>query len=163
MLSEETAAGQYPLESVQMVNRIALEVEHSVDESKFRWDFDEGPNLGDAITRSAYNIARGVDAAAILTPTWSGSTARLVSRFRPKQPIIAQTPSERGALFLAFCWGVVPILIPSAQTLDEQLRLSVMAARDSGIVRTDELVVITGGTPLHSPGTTNFIKVESVP
>ena len=162
MLSEETAVGQYPLESVEVMNRIAAEVEDAVDETKFRWDFEEGPSMSDAITRSGYNIARGVHAAAIITPTWSGSTARLVARFRPKQPIIATTPNSTAARFLEFCWGVVPVSIPSADTLDEQLRLSVDAAREAGIVRKGELVVITGGTPLHSPGTTNFIKVETV-
>ena len=162
MLSEETAAGQYPFESVQTMDRIALEVENSLDAGKFQWGFGERPGTSDAITRSSFNIARGVKATGIITPTWSGYTARLVSRFRPKQPIIATTANRFTASFLAFCWGVHPILVSSADTIEEQLRLSVDAARDSGLVQPSDLVVITGGTPLHSPGTTNFIKVEQV-
>ena len=162
MLSEETAAGNYPLESVQMMDRIAREVEASVDETKFRWDFEGPPSVNEAIGRSGYNIARGVGAAAIITPTFSGSTARLVARFRPRQPIIATTPNKRTAYFLSFCWGVVPLSIASAETTDDQLDFSVDAALSAGLVKHGDLVVLTGGTPLHIPGTTNFIKVERV-
>jgi pyruvate kinase len=162
MLSEETAAGQFPLEAVAMMHRIAVEVEDAMDESKFRWDFHEKPSMHDAITRSSYNIARGVGATGIITPTWSGSTARLVARFRPRQPIIATTPNATTANFLAFCWGVVPLEIAIAETMDDQLALSIEAAANAGLVGHGELVVITGGTPLQIPGTSNFIKVERV-
>ena len=162
MLSEETAVGSYPVESVQMMNRIALEMEASVDETRFRWDFDGQPSVNEAISRSGYNIARGTQSAVIITPTWSGSTARLVARFRPQQPIIATTPNQGTANFLSFCWGVVPLSISSAETIDDQLRFSVDAALEAGWVRKGDLVVLTGGTPLHIPGTTNFIKVERV-
>ena len=162
MLSEETAVGSYPVESVQMMNRIAVEAEASVDEIRFRWDFDGEPSVNEAISRSSYNIAKDTQAVVIITPTWSGFTARLVSRFRPRQPIIATTPNKEAARFLSFCWGVVPLSISSAETTDDQLRLSVDAAREAGWVQKGDLVVLTGGTPLHSPGTTNFIKVERV-
>jgi len=162
MLSEETAAGNYPLEAARMMDRIAREVETELDEGKFRWDFSSEANVSDAITRSGFNVARGTRAAAIITPTWSGSTARLVARFRPRQPIVATTPNPATFHFLALCWGVEPLSIPSAETIDEQLRQSVAAARAAGWARENDLVVLTGGTPLHVPGTTNFIKVERV-
>ncbi len=162
MLSEETAAGSYPLEAVQMMHRIATEVESSVDEGKFRWQPDGETKVSDSISRSAYNIARATGARAIITPTWSGSTPRLVSRFRPVQAIVATTPNESTMYFLSFCWGVVPLLIASADTTADQLHSAVDAARNSGWVRSGELVVITGGNPLHIAGTTNFIKVERV-
>ncbi len=162
MLSEETAAGKYPVESVRTMDRIAASVEDSIDEGKFQWDFHERPGTSDAITRSSYNIARGVGAAAIITPSWSGYTPRLVSRFRPRQPIIATTPNRISAHFLAFCWGVVPLRIATATSIEEQLRLSIEAAKGTGLVRPGDRIVVTGGTPLHSPGATNFIQVERV-
>ena len=163
MLSEETAAGSYPLEAAQMMHRIAMEVESSVDEGKFRWgDLDGETTVSDAISRSAYNIARGTGAAAIITPTWSGSTARLVARFRPAQDIIAATPNKAAVYFLSLCWGIAPLLVASAGTTEEQFSFAVNAARNAGWVRPGDLVVITGGTPLHIPGTTNFIKVQRV-
>jgi pyruvate kinase len=144
-----------------MMDRIARKVEGAIVEEHFQWDFDT-PSTNDAITRSSFNIARGINAAAIVTPTWSGSTPRLVSRFRPRQPIIATTPNKKTAGFLALCWGVMPVSISSAETIDDQLRLSVEAARNSGLVKDGDQIVITGGTPLHISGTTNFIKVEQV-
>lgn len=162
MLSEETAAGNYPVEAVHMMVRIATEVESSVDEGKFRWDIEGNTTVNDAISRSAYNIARGTGARAIVTPTWSGSTARLVARFRPRQTIVATTPNKAAVFFLCFCWGVQPVLIPSAGSTDEQLRFAVNAARDAGWIETGDLIVITGGTPLQIPGTTNFINVERI-
>lgn len=162
MLSEETAAGSYPLEAAQMMHRIATEVESSVDEGKFRWELDGQTTVSDAISRSAYNIARGTGATAIITPTWSGSTPRWVSRFRPAQPIIAATPNKAAVYFLSLCWGIEPLLIASADTTAEQFSFAVDAARNAGWVRSGDLVVITGGTPLHIPGTTNFIKVQRV-
>ncbi len=162
MLSEETAVGAYPLEAVRMMDRIALAVESSVDETKFRGDASDYPNVNDAISRSSYNVARGTGAGAIITPTWSGSTARLVSRFRPRQPIIAPSPNQATVQFLSFCWGIVPLSIPPADTIDDQLRYSLEAARKAGCVQKGQLVVITGGTPLHVAGTTNFIKVDRI-
>lgn len=162
MLSEETAVGNYPVQAVEMMDRIAVEVESSVDEGQFRWDIEGRTTVNDAISRSAYNIARGTQAQLIITPTWSGSTARLVARFRPRQPIVATTPNSAAVYFLCFCWGIVPLSIPSVDSTEEQLRFAVDAARSAGWVQAGDLVVITGGTPLHVPGTTNFINIERV-
>ena len=101
-------------------------------------------------------------AAAIITPTWSGSTACLVSRFRPKQPILAMTPNEAALDFLSLCWGVTPISIPLSDTMDDMIRFSIDAALRAGHVSTGQRVIITGGAPLHVAGKTNFIKVERV-
>ena len=144
------------------MHRIASEVESGVDEEMFRWELDGETIVSDAISRSAYNIARGTGATAIITPTWSGSTPRLVARFRPSQTIIAATPNQAAVYFLSFCWGIVPLLIASADTTDDQFSLAVDGARNAGWVQSGDLVVITGGSPLHIPGTTNFIRVERV-
>jgi len=161
MLSEETAAGQYPAEAVVMMDRIARSAESCLDELKFENIPIEG-GTEDAISRASYFIAKEIGAAAIVTPTWSGSTACLVSRFRPKQPILATTPNESALDFLGLCWGVIPVLIPSADTTDDVIRLSINAARQAGNLTSGQQVIITGGAPLHVAGKTNFIKVERV-
>jgi pyruvate kinase len=161
MLSEETAAGRYPAEAVMMMDRIARSAEGSLDESKFE-NMPSVNSTADAISRSSYFVAKQIGAAAIITPTWSGSTPCRVSRFRPKQPIIATTPNEAVLDFLSLCWGVIPILIPPAETMDDMIRYSMEAAHRAGHLEVGQHVVLTGGAPLHLPGSTNFIKVETV-
>lgn len=161
MLSEETAAGKYPTEAVMMMDRIARSAELSLDPLKFENTPMEA-GTSDAISRASYFIAKEIGAAAIITPTWSGSTACLVSRFRPKQPILASTPNEAALDFLSLCWGVVPIPIPPSDTLDDMIRFSVAAARKAGYIDSGQQVIITGGAPLHVAGKTNFIKVDRV-
>jgi pyruvate kinase len=161
MLSEETAAGKYPTEAVMMMDRIARSAESALDELKFE-NIPMEAGTGDAISRSSYFIAKEIGAAAIITPTWSGSTACLVSRFRPKQPILATTPNEAALDFLSLCWGVIPILILPSDTLDDMIRFSIQAAQRAGYLETGQQVIITGGVPLHVAGKTNFIKVDRV-
>ena len=161
MLSEETAAGKYPSESVIMMDRIARAAESALDELKFE-NIPIEAGTSDAISRASYFIAKEIGAAAIITPTWSGSTACLVSRFRPKQPILATTPNEACLDFLSLCWGVVPIAIPASDTLDEVIRFSMDSALRAGYIESGQQVIITGGAPLRVAGKTNFIKVERV-
>jgi pyruvate kinase len=161
MLSEETAAGKYPIEAVMMMDRIVRSAETSLDAQKFEHRKESG-NTRDSISRSSYHIAREIGAAAIITPTWSGSTASLVARFRPRQPILATTPNEMALDFLSLVWGVIPVRIPSGETIDDMIRFSIDAARKAGHLQSGDTVVITGGAPLHVAGTTNFLKVERV-
>jgi len=161
MLSEETAAGKYPVEAVMMMDRIVRSAETSLDISKFEHPPDLS-STGDSISRSSYYIAKEIGAAAIVIPTWSGSTASLVSRFRPKQPILATTPNEQALDFMALVWGVIPILIPESDTIDDLIRFSIDAARKAGHLHAGQHVVITAGVPMHVAGKTNFIRVEKV-
>ena len=161
MLSEETAAGKYPSEAVIMMDRIARAAESALDELKFE-NIPIEAGTSDAISRASYFIAKEIAAAAIITPTWSGSTACLVSRFRPKQPILATTPNEAALDFLSLCWGVVPISIPPSDSLDDVIRFSIDSARRAGYIESGQQVIITGGAPLGVAGKTNFIKVERV-
>jgi pyruvate kinase len=161
MLSEETAAGKYPIESVMIMDRLARTTEAALDPVKFE-NIAAQTSTADAISRSSYLIAREIRAAAIVTPTWSGSTAARVARFRPKQPIFATTPNDTALDFLSLCWGVVPLHIPSSNTLDDMIRLSLEAGRRAGYLDSGNEVVVTGGAPLHAAGNTNFIKVERV-
>jgi pyruvate kinase len=161
MLSEETAAGKYPVEAVTMMDRIVRSAETSLDIHKFEHPKEMG-SAHDSISRSSYHIAREIGAAAIVVPTWSGSTAALVSRFRPKQPILATTPNETALDFLSLSWGVVPLFIPECETIDDMIRFSIKAAQKAGHLHPGDQVVVTGGAPLHSAGRTNFLKVEKV-
>jgi len=161
MLSDETAVGKYPAESVMMMDRIARTAEGSLDELKFE-NIPIEHTTSDAISRAAYSVAKECGADAIITPTWSGSTACRVSRFRPKQPILAMTPNEATLDFLSLCWGVIPIPIPESDTLEDVIRFSIAAARRVGHAESGAHVIITGGAPVHVPGNTNFIKVERV-
>ena len=161
MLSDETAAGKYPAEAVMMMDRIARSAEAALDELKFE-NIPIEAGTEDAISRASYFIAKELSAAAIITPTWSGATACLVSRFRPKQPILATTPNEAALDFLSLCWGVIPVQIPRSDTMDDMIRFSIKAARQAGYLESGQHVIITGGAPLHVAGKTNFIKVDRV-
>jgi len=161
MLSEETAAGKYPVEAVMMMDRIVRSAETNLDVLKFQHQ-PELANTRDSISRSSYYIAKEIGAAAIITPTWTGSTASYVARFRPQQPILATTPNEQALDFMTLAWGVVPLLIPQSDTTEDLIRFSIKAARKTGLVHSGQHVVITGGAPLHVSGSTNFIKVEKV-
>lgn len=162
MLSEETAMGAYPVEAVTMMDRIARSAERSLDPLVFE-DLPMDPGTSDAISRAAHLIARDTAAAAIVTPTWSGSTACLVSRFRPKQPILASTPNDRALDFLALSWGVVPLKTSRSTNIEDMVRQTIRVARRAGLLTSGQNVVVTGGAPLQVTGTTNFIRVERVP
>jgi pyruvate kinase len=144
-----------------MMDRISRAAEAALDELKFE-NIPIEAGTSDAISRASYFIAKEIGAAAIITPTWSGSTACLVSRFRPKQPILATTPNEAALDFLSLCWGVIPVAIPPSDTMDNMIRLSIERARNAGYVESGQQVIITGGAPLHVAGKTNFIKVDRV-
>jgi pyruvate kinase len=161
MLSEETAVGKYPVEAVMMMDRIARSAEPALDPLKFE-NITVQSSTADATSRSSYFIAKELQAAAIITPTWSGSTASRVARFRPRQQIIATTPNETIHDFLSLCWGVTPLRITAPETVDEMIRSSIEAGRRAGYLDAGQEIVITGGMPLSPAGKTNFIKVETV-
>jgi pyruvate kinase len=161
MLSEETAVGNFPVDAVRVMDRIVRSAETALDHRKFEHQKELG-NVRDSISRSSYHTAKEINARAIITPTWSGSTANLVARFRPSQPILATTPNESTLDFLALSWGVTPLFIPPTASIDDMIQFSIDAARKAGHIRSGDLVVVTGGAPLHVAGTTNFLKVEKV-
>jgi len=165
MLSEETAVGKYPVESVAMMARIAREAERipSACDGLRPGGLDPLPgSLPGAVACAASSLAAGVRAAVIVTFTRSGSTARLVSRCRPEVPILALTPEERTRRQLALCWGVLPVLGEDLGRTDEMAAAALEAAKKAGLVRKGQTVVITAGVPTGVPGTTNLIKVEIV-
>jgi pyruvate kinase len=163
MLSEETASGQFPVEAFQMMAKIAQSAEEEFPHSQFlRSERDEGMNLQQAITYTASLLAQEVDAKVIVTPTESGSTARWVSKVRPRQPILALSQHLSTVRELNLCWGVYPILSPGWNDTDEMLERSKRVSKELGMASGGEKIVVIAGVPISVRGTTNLIKVEVV-
>ncbi|WP_202080759.1 pyruvate kinase [Caldalkalibacillus salinus] len=164
MLSGETAAGDYPLESVKTMAKIAERTEAAIEyrEWMMHRDVEQQNSITGAISQAVCNAALDLDAAAILTPTESGYTARMVSRYRPKSCIIAVTNHEKVVRKLALVWGVHPVLADHVHSTDEMLDSSVDSAVQTGFVKHGDLVVITAGVPVRESGTTNLMKIHVV-
>lgn len=164
MLSGETAAGAYPLEAVRTMADIAKRAETAVD---FRKNLAGAYNNGnisvsDAISHASCATALDLGAAAIIIPTHSGTTARMVSRFRPSMPIIAAVVDEHVRRRLSLIYGVYSVIVVFSENTDEALDNSVKGAVDGGYVQNGELVIITAGIPVGVSGTTNMLKVHVV-
>jgi pyruvate kinase len=164
MLSGETAAGKYPIESLQTMSRIAERAESALDyrEILIRQSQAQQISVTESISQSVANCALDLQAKAIITSTESGYTARMVSKYRPKAPIFAVTPNESSMRRLALIWGVIPIRGEKARTTDEMFELAVDSVMQAGYIRLGDIVVITAGVPVGRSGTTNLIKVHHV-
>jgi len=161
MLSGETAVGQYPVEALATMARIAETAEASMAEAGCV------PWLGHkdvtrAVSGAACELAHDLDLAAIVSATQSGATARAVSRNRPKAPIVALTPNERVARQLRVVWGVNPVCVEPHVSLDDMLDDAVVQARQLGLAKTGDLVLITAGVNMNVTGATNLIQVQPV-
>jgi len=163
MLSEETASGQFPVEAFQMMAKIARSAEEEFPHSLFLGrKTDDGMNVQRAITRAASLLAEEVGAKVIITPTESGSTARWVSKLRPRQPILALSRHISTVRELNLCWGVTPVLVPDWKDTDAMLERSKRIPKELEMASTGGKIVIIAGVPISLPGTTNLIKVEIV-
>jgi pyruvate kinase len=162
MLSEETAIGRFPVEAVTMMAAIATDAESSFPFDVWIHRFETGGPLPDAVARAACSMAADINAAAIVTCTQSGGTARRVARYRPRAPILAPTPHAETCRRLALVWGVTPLLNQSQPTTDELIAGALGAALASTRVRRGDTVVITAGVPVGHPGMTNLIKVDTL-
>jgi pyruvate kinase len=162
MLSGETAVGEYPVEAVAYMDRIALAVEPSIDYRHELPEANENPTIGQAMSNAACDLAEALQAKAILVPTFTGRTANAVARLRPHRPIVALTHVDWAMRQLALEWGVTPLLISETSDVEELWRLALDAAKKAGIVEAGDRVVITAGTAVNIPGTTNVIKVDVV-
>jgi pyruvate kinase len=160
MLSGETAVGEYPLEAVSYMDRIARAVEPSIDYRHEIPEAEHHPTIGGAMSNAACDVAEALQAKAILVPTYRGKTASSVARLRPQRPIIALTHIDWALRQMALEWGVTPIHMDEAPNVEELWNMSVRAARDAGLVETGDRVVITAGTAVNLPGSTNVIRVD---
>ncbi|MED3564470.1 pyruvate kinase [Bacillus xiapuensis] len=164
MLSGETAAGMYPVEAVQTMHNIASRAEQALDHKEIlsTRSKDTEHNLTDAIGQSVAHTALNLDVNSIITPTASGHTARMISKYRPKAPIVAVTSNDSVSRRLSLVWGVYPQLGRMCTTTDEMLEIAVEESVNSGIVKHGDLVVITAGVPVGEAGTTNLMKIHVV-
>jgi len=160
MLSGETAMGEFPIEAVEVMNRIACAVEPSLDYRHEIPHADDEPTIGQAMSNAACDIAEALSAKAILVPTFTGRTASAVARLRPRRPIIAITHHVHSLRHMALEWGVTPLEIPETDDVEDLWTQALTAARSSGIVSAGDRLVITAGTAVNIPGSTNVIKVD---
>ena len=163
MLSGETAVGHYPVESAAFMDKISRVVEPTL---AYRHELAQAadqpfPTVGEAMSNAACDIAEVLGAAAILVPTYSGRTASAVARHRPRRPIIAVTHRRQSMQQLALEWGVVAAEIEESKNVEDLWSRALEAARESGLVTAGDRIVITAGTAVNVPGTTNLIKVET--
>jgi pyruvate kinase len=160
MLSQETAIGEYPVQAVAYMDRIATAIEPSLG---YRHEIpvaEDNPTIGQAMSNAACDIAEALEATALLVPTFSGRTASAVARLRPRRPIIGLTHHQDSMQHMALEWGVTPLHVPEAADVEELWTSAIDQARRSGIVKPGDRVVITAGTAVNIPGSTNVIKVE---
>ena len=164
MLSGETAAGLYPLESVQTMNKIAERTEQSLDYRSIVSKRSKGKeaNMTEAISQAVAHTSINLKVKAVLAPTESGNTARMIAKYRPGVPIIAISGSLQTTQMLTLVWGVQPLLCGRVQTTDEILELAVDESLKHGFVDHGDVVVITAGVPVGEAGTTNLMKVHVI-
>jgi pyruvate kinase len=162
MLSGETAVGEYALEAVEYMDRIARVVEPSLGYRHQLPDPAEQPTIGQAMSNVACDLAETLRAKAIVVPTYTGTTASAVARLRPRRPILALTHNHYAWQQLALEWGVTPLSMPEAGDVEELWEQSIVTARSSGILHQGDRVVLTAGTAVNMPGSTNVIKVDVV-
>lgn len=161
MLSGETANGNYPIEAVETMVRVAVTVEYSPEyyqKMRETFEMDLHGEVSRIVSQSAYQTAREVNASAIITPTLSGNTARMVSMFRPKQPILAVTPHPQVERQLLLNWGVFPLFAELVTDSDDMVQNAIKSAHDSGAVRISDKIVMVSGFPL-SASVVNTIRV----
>jgi pyruvate kinase len=164
MLSGETTIGQYPLEALRTMVKIAerTEIELQLRTALAAPSRTRTKNIAEAVSHATREVAQDLDAAAIITPTVSGHTARTVAKYRPQAPIVAVTPSPMVQRQLCLYWGVYPLLAKRTANTDQMLADAVHAAREHGLVESGDLVVVTGGAAGSAPGTTDVIKVQVI-
>ena len=164
MLSGETAAGAYPVEALKTMSAIAERTENEVHYRDNRLvDASNGQiSVSDATAHAACLTAKDVNASAIVTVSESGNTARLLSKYRPAQPIIACVMNEQVQRQLAISWGITPLMMALAHSTDELIEMSTNLAKENGYLHDGELAVVTAGVPVGVSGTTNMIKIHMI-
>lgn len=164
MLSGETAAGSYPVEAVKTMHNIASRAETALNHREIlsQRSKNNKHNVTDAIGQSVAHTALNLGVSAIITPTESGHTARMIAKFRPVNPIVAVTSHEYVSRRLSLVWGVYSQVGQKAKTTDDMLDIAVEESLQTGIVHSGDLVVITAGVPVGEAGTTNLMKIHVV-
>ena len=163
MLSAETSAGKYPVEAVKVMTRIALESEAALRSGGYQEPpRPADPSHADLLADAAYRAARDCQAAAIVVFTSTGSSARLVARYRPPVRIFAVTPHDTTARQLSVSYGAIPVLAPEVSSTDEMLAQLDRVLTEGGHLEEGQMVVFLAGQPVGRPGTTNLMKLHRV-
>lgn len=168
MLSEETAIGQYPVQAVRYLDKICLATEPSMESSLYLTDGLKGVSESiiqptpAAISRAVITLANELEPAMIVAATSSGSTARLISRFRPVWPVLGMSPSIGTCRKLCLSWGILPVLVPVCKSVDEMLDIVHDWAIKNDRAKPGDRIIVTAGVPIHVPGSTNLIKVIKI-
>jgi pyruvate kinase len=160
MLSAETATGNYPIEAVQTMDKIARAVEPSMGYRHQAPEPGEQTTVGRAMSNAACDLAETIGARAILVPTFTGRTASGVARLRPRRPIVGLSHHQTAVQQMALEWGVTPVLMPQTENVEDLWSRSLEAALSSGGIDKGDRVVLTAGTAVNLPGSTNVIKVD---
>lgn len=163
MLSGETAAGDYPLEAVQTMTRIAVRTEEAlINQDSFTLKLYSKTDMTEAIGQSVGHTARNLGIQTIVAATESGHTARMISKYRPKSHIVAITFSEQKARSLSLSWGVYATVAEKPSSTDEMFHLATQIAQDEGYASEGDLIIITAGVPVGERGTTNLMKIQMI-
>ena len=164
MLSAETAAGRFPVESVEMMNRIIERVEQDPNYRRITdaGRLDPEATASDAISAAARQVAHTISAVAIITYTTTGSTTLRAARERPEVPIISLTPRRTSARRLVIAWGVHSIETPDADSLEEMVQRASHHAMQDGFAKPGDQIVITAGVPFGTPGATNILRIARI-
>lgn len=164
MLSAETAIGEYPLEVIETMTKIAARAERAWADGELARlpNIDVSPNVDEIISYSSTLAAERLDAAAIVTYTRSGGTARRISRFRPAAPVIVLTPDRKTYNQLALSWGVSPILAENLENTDTMAQTAMDYAQNLKLAQRGDHIVITSGNPVGPPGNTNLLRIEQI-
>ena len=164
MLSGETAGGKYPVQAVRTMRDICITTELSDDfiEKVYNTKIVSRRNTTNSIAKSTCQIARELDAKAIISCTSSGNTSRVISKFRPRTNIVAATTTDSVARQLSIVWGVYPLVIKEAHETDELIERAIVGGLSEGYLEEGDLTVVTAGVPLGVSGSSNLIKVHVI-
>lgn len=163
MLSGETAAGEYPVEAVETMARIAIRTEEAlVNQDAFALKAYDQTDMTEAIGQSVGHTARNLNIDTIVAATESGHTARMIAKYRPKATIVAVTFSERAMRGLALSWGIYPTVAEKPESTDDMFDLATNIAKDKGYAKDGDLIIITAGVPVGERGTTNLMKIQMI-
>jgi pyruvate kinase len=164
MLSGETAAGEYPVQAVRMMDRVAREVEPELPYARMLQDKERDleATTFDAISYDAVHAAAQLGAKLIVAFTSSGTTARRVAKYRPSVPILAITPDRASWHRLTLSWGITPFLVAQSESIEQMAAEAKMAALSTGMARPGDRIVIVAGVPIGFPGRTNLLRIETL-
>ncbi|HDY75042.1 MAG TPA: pyruvate kinase [Candidatus Marinimicrobia bacterium] len=161
MVTGETASGDYPVDVIKVLSKVVFETEQTIDFNTIRQSTGR-KNTADAISHATCQVAQDLSAGCIVTMTHSGSTALMISRYRPSVPVVALTPIASTCRKLSIVWGISPLTIEEYQSADDIPKIAEKTLKNKKLIKSGKRYVITGGIPIGVPGTTNYLTILKV-